>query len=141
MQRDLEERTCNKCRKTITLNKSDPPIGGTPFSGWLHLERSGMYGFGGHVLDSNDRGPWDFCSEKCLIDFHAHPESVLVTVLFCSLPKDAEFLYRNRQFIKVDDEYVQDTGNELNEIFEGHYQCLITQGQFDEMDLEERDRF
>ena len=43
------------------------------------------------------------------------------------------------KYIKLENELAQEIDTGLEEIFEGHYGCVITEAEFDEFEIEEID--
>jgi hypothetical protein len=63
MKHQVERRKCDRCGKVE--EESGMHFGGSPFSGWLLVERSD----GSTRIPRSDNGPWDFCGTACCIAF------------------------------------------------------------------------
>ena len=61
--KQVHERTCDQCGK-VQSDNGDLHIGGSPFNGWLYLEKS----VGSGMLSGlRPQVCFDFCSEECLL--------------------------------------------------------------------------
>ena len=63
MKKNIERRTCDNCDKS--KEQSEMMIGGSPFQGWLRVEMTN----GSTCIPRPDTGPWDFCCDKCCVEF------------------------------------------------------------------------
>jgi len=86
MQRTVEERECNNCGLIV---QQQDWVGGSSFHGWFYVEKKS-----GSCMISEQEGPWDFCSEDCLIQFVKNPELRLVEVYFMDIPVGGEFAFQ-----------------------------------------------
>ena len=62
MQETVDRRTCDRCGKV--KEQAGPMIGGSPFHGWLHVERTN-----GSLAPHRPERLLDFCCDECCIVF------------------------------------------------------------------------
>lgn len=67
MRREIDERTCDQCGKVASEASNNRMIGGSVWSGWLRVERTG--GSTGLAALQRNNGTWDFCGAACCIEF------------------------------------------------------------------------
>lgn len=65
MRRQIDVRTCDQCGKVASEATDNRMIGGSVWSDWLRVERTG----GSTALAAlhRDNGPWDFCRTECAV--------------------------------------------------------------------------
>ena len=63
MRKQIDHRECDHCGKVV--KQSEMMFGGSPFNGWLSLERID----GSTLIPRADNGPWDFCGAACCVQF------------------------------------------------------------------------
>ena len=69
MRRQIDERTCDQCGKVAEEAINNCTIGGSVWSGWLRVERTG--GSTALAALQRDNGPWDFCGAECAVEYLA----------------------------------------------------------------------
>ena len=62
---NYEERECDKCHKKAKFYPDT--YGNSPFAGWLSVERWTIPS----MRDMRGKGPWDFCSYTCAVEYLA----------------------------------------------------------------------
>lgn len=62
MRAQIDRFTCDNCRTVVDFQRD--VYGGNPVQGWLRVEPLGRVSYIG-----TPKGPWDFCGEKCCIEF------------------------------------------------------------------------
>ena len=61
MKRQIEERTCDQCGKSVRMNPA--VYGGNPFAGWIQVSMEN-----GSIFLPACR-LWDFCCKHCAIKY------------------------------------------------------------------------
>jgi endogenous inhibitor of DNA gyrase (YacG/DUF329 family) len=66
MIKNVVQRICDNCKKEVKQGE-EHYFGGSPFNCWLSITKTN----GSTALSElqKDKGPWDFCSNKCAIEF------------------------------------------------------------------------